>query len=128
MVDVGERVFDRCCARNPRQALSAKIIVCTVGSFLALGAADARAAHLASTGAITQTAPHSGQAIRDLGDLPPAPDSDNPVPRSASGSTVSTAEPVPELSTWAMMLLCLAGLGLAGFRKGRKERLSPGIE
>jgi len=26
------------------------------------------------------------------------------------------------------MLLCLAGLGFAAFRKGRKDRLSPGIE
>jgi hypothetical protein len=41
---------------------------------------------------------------------------------------MSSAEAVPELPTWAMMLLCLAGLGLAGFKKSRKDRLSPGID
>ena len=55
-----------------------------------------------------------------------------PLQRSGSGAlfaaTVSPAEPIPELPTWAMMLLCLMGLGLAGFKKGRKDRLSPGIE
>jgi hypothetical protein len=59
---------------------------------------------------------------------PPPPSSDSPTPTSASASTMSSAEAVPELPTWAMMLLCLAGLGLAGFKKSRKDRLSPGID
>jgi MYXO-CTERM domain-containing protein len=41
---------------------------------------------------------------------------------------VSSAQAVPELPTWAMMILCLAGLGLARFKRRRKNRLSQGIE
>jgi hypothetical protein len=36
-----------------------------------------------------------------------------------------TATDVPEPSTWAMMLLGLAGLGLTGYRKVKTARLSP---
>jgi hypothetical protein len=91
---------------------------------LAFGAAEASAA--ARAGVIIQVALGSTHPIHDLGDLPPPPDSDNPPP--ASTSTVSSAEPVPELPTWAMILLCFAGLGLAGLKRGRKDRLSPGID
>jgi hypothetical protein len=35
-----------------------------------------------------------------------------------------TATDVPEPSTWAMMLLGLAGLGLTGYRKAKAARLA----
>jgi hypothetical protein len=41
---------------------------------------------------------------------------------------VSNAEPVPELPIWALMLLFFGGLGLAKLKRGRKNRLSQGIE
>jgi hypothetical protein len=106
--------------------LSAKVIVCAIGLSLALGAAEAGAAQVAPTGAVAHPASTARDAIRDLGDLPPPPDSDSTAP--ASASSVSSAEPVPELPTWAMMILCLAGLGLARFKRGRKNRLSPAID
>ena len=31
-------------------------------------------------------------------------------------------------SGWALMALCVCGLGVAGYRRGRNNRLSPGIE
>jgi hypothetical protein len=108
--------------------LSIKVIACTIGLSLAFGAAEASATPAAPAGAIIQVALGSTHPIHDLGDLPPPPDSDNPTPASAFASTASSAEPVPELPTWAMILLCFAGLGLAGFKRGRKNRLSPGIE
>lgn len=125
MIDVGLRVFHR---RNDRltRASSAKVIVCALGLSLALAAAEARAAETAPVGAVGQTALDSTRPIRDLGDLPPPPDTDTPTP--ASASTVGSAEAVPELPIWAMLLLCFAGLGLARFKRGRKDRLSPGLE
>ena len=83
---------------------------------------------LTPAGALIQTVSNSTHPIQDLGDLPPPPDSDSSTPASASASSVSSAEPVPELPIWAMLLLCFAGLGLARFKRGRKDRLSPGIE
>ena len=105
------------------------LLLCAVGISFALGMADAYAAMDAPGGAIIQMASDQGQGhvIHDLGLLPPA-NSGDPTAAPASASTVSGAEPIPELPTWGMMLLCLAGLGVAGFRKGRKNRLSPGIE
>jgi hypothetical protein len=108
--------------------LSAKVIVCAIGLSLALAAAEAHATPAATPGAVSHPASTGGDAFHDLGDLPTPPASDNPTPASASTSSVSSAEPVPELPTWAMMILCLAGLGLARFKRGRKGRLSPGIE
>ena len=102
-----------------------KVIVCALGLSLALVAAKACATQTAPAGAIGQTA-LDFTPIRDLGDLPPPPESDNPTP--ASPSTVGSAEAVPELPIWAMLLLCFAGLGLARFKRGRKDRLSPGLE
>ena len=29
---------------------------------------------------------------------------------------------------WALMAVCVCGLGVAGYRRGRSNRLSPGIE
>jgi hypothetical protein len=101
---------------------STKVIACAIGLSLAFGAAEGSAKQLAAPGVVAA----SGDAIRDLGALPPAPEPDNSTP--ASASTVSIAEPVPELPTWAMILLCFAGLGLAGFRRARKDRLLPGLE
>jgi hypothetical protein len=108
--------------------LSAKVIVCAIGLSLALGAAEAGAAQAAPTSAVAHPASTGGDAFHDLGDLPPPLASDNPTAASASASSVSSAEPVPELPIWAMLLLCFAGLGLAGLKRGRKDRLSPGIE
>ena len=34
----------------------------------------------------------------------------------------------PESSAWALMALCICGLGVAGYRRSRGNRLSPGIE
>jgi hypothetical protein len=107
--------------------LSAKVIVCAIGLSLTLGAAEASAAQAALAAAIAQPA-STAAPIRDLGDLPPPPDSDSTAPESTAASSVSSAEPVPELPTWAMMVLCLAGLGLARFKRGRKNRLSPAID
>jgi len=101
-------------------------MACAIVLSLAFGAAEARATPAAPTGAIIQVASNSTHPIHDLGDLPPPPDPDSTAP--ASASSVSSAEPVPELPTWAMMILCLAGLGLARFKRGRKNRLSQGIE
>jgi hypothetical protein len=105
------------------------LLLCAIGISFALGVADAYAATETPGGAIIQMASDKdqGHAIHDLGLLPLA-NTEGPTAAPASASTVNGAEPIPELPTWAMMLLCLAGLGLAGFRKGRKDRLSPGIE
>jgi hypothetical protein len=107
--------------------MSVKATACAIGLSLALSAGAAIAAQAAPNDAITQIGSDSTHPIRDLGDLPPHPDSDSSTPTSAPASNGS-AEAVPELPTWAMMLLCFAGLGLAGFKRGRKNRLSPGIE
>ena len=107
--------------------LSAKVIVCAIGLSLALGVTQAGAAQADPAGVLIQTVSNSTHPIQDLGDLPP-PDSDSTASASASAPSVSSAEPVPELPTWAMMILCLAGLGLARFKRGRKGRLSQGLE
>jgi hypothetical protein len=107
--------------------MRAQIILCTVGLSLVLGAAEACAAQ-ASPGAVAQLGSNSSRDLHDLGALPPPPDADNPTPTAASAPTMSSPEAVPELPTWAMILLCFAGLGLAGFKRGRKDRLSPGID
>jgi hypothetical protein len=106
------------------------IFLYAVGLSLALGAGEASAAADPPSNATIVIAPHEDQGplIHDLGLLPALASSDNPAQALSSASTVSSAEPVPELPTWSMMLLCLAGLGFAAFRKGRKDRLSPGIE
>jgi hypothetical protein len=108
--------------------LSAKVIICAIGLSWALGAAEAGAAQADPAGVLIQTVSNSTHPIQDLGDLPPPPDSDSTAPASASASSVSSAEPVPELPIWAMLLLCFAGLGFARLKKGRRDRLSPGIE
>jgi len=108
-----------------------QILLCAVGLGLALGAANASAAGVAP-GAIVQTSPdhNSGPAIHDLGLAAPAANSEDPAPALSSAAAVTSADatPVPELPTWAMLLLCFLGLGIAMFKRGRKDRLSPGIE
>ncbi len=105
-------------------------LLCAIGLSLVLGAAEACAAGVTPGRAIIEIASdqNSGHVIHDLGVLQPAANSDNPIPTPSSAATVNSAEPIPELPTWAMMLLCLIGLGLARLKKGRKDRLSPGIE
>jgi hypothetical protein len=44
---------------------------------------------------------------------------DNVSLSSATSTTQSVADPAPELSTWAMMLLGFGGIGYAGFRRAR---------
>jgi hypothetical protein len=110
------------------RVVSPRIIVCTLGLFLALGAVEARAAQAANASAIIQTASNSSDAVRDLGVLPPPPDADNPSQTSPSAATASSAQPVPELPIWAMLLLFFGGLGLAKIKRGRTDRLSPGLE
>ena len=107
-----------------------QIILNAVGLYLALGVPEACAAGIAPGSAHIEIAsdPNSSHLIHDLNILPPPANSDGPT--SAPASIINGAEsaPIPELPTWAMMLLCLMGLGLAGFKKGRKDRLSQGIE
>ena len=69
-------------------------------------------------------------SVDDPGPLSPQAGSGSPTspPSSAANMSSAAATPIPELPTWAMMLLCLAGLGLAGLKRGRRNRLSPGIE
>jgi hypothetical protein len=49
---------------------------------------------------------------------------DNVSLSSATSATQSVADPVPELSTWAMLLLGFGGIGYAGFRPARKVTAS----
>ncbi len=106
------------------------VLLYAAGLSLALGVADPCAAGVPPKGAITLAASdhNSDQGPHDLGLLAPAANSDDPVPQASSASTAGGAEPVPELPTWAMMFVCFLGLALAGLKKGRKDRLSPGIE
>jgi hypothetical protein len=107
-----------------------RIILYAVGLSLALGANEARAAQVEPGRAAIEIASdqNSGYGVRDLGLLPPSAGADNPAPALAPAATVNSAEPIPELPTWAMMLLFFMGLGLAGFKRGRRDRLAPGIE
>jgi hypothetical protein len=34
----------------------------------------------------------------------------------------------PESSAWGLLALCVCGLGFAGYRRSRTNRLSPGID
>jgi hypothetical protein len=107
-----------------RQALP-----CVVGLCFALGAANAYAGDV-GRGAVVRTVSDRdvGPAIHDLGVAAPTANSEEPTPAPASTMSSADATPVPELPVWAMMLLCFVGLGVAGFKRGRKDRLSPGIE
>jgi hypothetical protein len=103
------------------------ILLCAVGLSLALGAPDACAAGIAP-GAAIQTS--SSPVLHDLDLAAPAANSEDPALALSSAPAVSSADAtaVPELPTWAMMFLCFLGLGVAMFKRGRKNRLSPGIE
>jgi hypothetical protein len=102
--------------------------LCTTGLLFALGLAEPYATAIASPDSAAVLKVADNHAIQDLGLLPAPASPDNSNPASASASTVSSAEPIPELPTWTMMLVFFVGLGLAGFKKGRKDRLSPGLE
>ena len=107
-----------------------QIILSWVGLSLALGAPQAFAAGMAVGSAPVEVAliQNSDHVVHDLGVFPPPTDSDYPTPGPASTSKMNSAEPVPELPTWAIMLLCFIGLALAGYKKSRRDRLSPGLE
>lgn len=101
--------------------------LCATGLFFALGLMEAQADRMtAPNSTAIERAAHDN--LEDLGLWPAPASSDNSIPASASASTESSAEPIPELPTWTMMLVFFMGLGLAGFKKGRKDRLSPGID
>ena len=103
-----------------------------VGLSFTLGATEVYAAGVKPSGAIIQAGSehNSSHAIHDLGLAPPTASFDDPAPMPSLASTASSADatPVPELPIWGMMLLCFVGLGIAGFKRGRKDRLSSGIE
>jgi len=40
----------------------------------------------------------------------------------------ATAYASPESQAWALMALCVCGIGVASYRRVRGDRLSPGIE
>lgn len=107
-----------------------QIILSSVGLSLALWASEACAAGTAPGSSPIEIASdqNSGHVVHNLGLLPPPANSDNPTPGPASASKMNSADPIPELPTWAMMLLCFIGLALAGYKKRRRDRLSPGIE
>jgi hypothetical protein len=46
----------------------------------------------------------------------------------AIGLPCGAAYASPQSSAWALMALCFCGLGVAGYRRARGNRLSPGIE
>jgi hypothetical protein len=87
--------------------------------FLALGPAHANAAPDGQVvpvyGSVSDQ--DADRALREI-----------PLPSLAASSNSAEATPIPELPTWGMMILCLLGLGLARLRRGRGNRLSPGIE
>jgi hypothetical protein len=107
-----------------------QILLCAIGLCSMLSLADTCAAEATPDGASVETISdqNSGHAIHDLGLVAPTANSDDPTPAPSSTSTASSAEPIPELPTWALMLVFFLGLGLAGFKKSRKDRLSPGVE
>jgi hypothetical protein len=103
----------------------------TIGLFFALGLAGPAVIAMAapsSTAIASKSDNNVGHAIQDIGLLPALASSENSTPALASASTGSNAEPIPELPTWTMMLVFFMGLGLAVFKRGRKDRLSPGID
>ncbi|HEY1780650.1 MAG TPA: hypothetical protein VGG79_09510 [Roseiarcus sp.] len=106
------------------------VLLYAVGLSLAIGVADPCAGAVQPQGAIVRSASdhNSDQDTHDLGFFAPAATSDDPAPQPSSASTAGGAEAVPELPIWAMMFVCFLGLALAGLKKGRKDRLSPGIE
>jgi hypothetical protein len=95
---------------------------------LAFGAAEACAAQTAPASPLIQQIPNASHPVQDLGDLPPPPDADDTNPATASASTVSNAQSVPELPVWAMLLVFFGGIALARLKRRRKDRLSPGLE
>jgi hypothetical protein len=106
-------------------------LLCAAGLFFTLGTTGVYAAEVSPGGAIQAASEHnSGHAIHDLGLAPPTASSDDSAPRASLASTASSADAtsVPELPTWGMMLIFFVGLGIARFKSGRKDRLSPGIE
>jgi hypothetical protein len=46
----------------------------------------------------------------------------------AIGLPCGAAYVSPDTSAWALMALCVCGLGFAGYGRSRNKRLSPGIE
>jgi uncharacterized membrane protein len=67
----------------------------------------------------------SGGSVIDLGGLPGSTGSAAGSINDAGqivGFSVMSVPVVPETSTWAMILVGFAGLGLAGYRRAREQR------
>jgi hypothetical protein len=120
--------FQRRCDIGSGRVVSAKLFFCTAGLLLTFGGLEARSAETARAPGLIHSVVHSGDPVQDLGNLPPPADADSSAPTSSSSATVSAAQPVPELPIWAMLLVFFGGLGLAKMKRGRRDRLSPGLE
>ena len=106
-----------------RGSMRAQAILCMVGFSLALGAAEARAAPVSAG---VQPASHSGGASHDLGVLPVA--SRFRHPNSCPCFECEQRRAHPRTANLGDDGRSLPGLGLATLKRGRTDRLSPGIE
>jgi hypothetical protein len=75
----------------------------------------------ASGAPLSDTATYAGQSFATLGLTPGVYLYNFGSGTDADTFTVEVGAPVPELSTWAMMLIGFAGLGFAGYRASRRE-------
>jgi PEP-CTERM motif len=75
----------------------------------------------ASGAPLSDTATYAGQSFATLGLTPGVYLYTFGSGTDADSFTIKVAAPVPEPSTWAMMLLGFAGLGYAGYRASRRE-------
>jgi hypothetical protein len=75
----------------------------------------------ASGAPLSDTATYAGQSFATLGLAPGVYLYTFGSGTNADTFTVEVSAPVPEPSTWAMMLIGFAGLGFAGYRASRRE-------
>jgi hypothetical protein len=76
----------------------------------------------ASGAPLRDTATYAGQSFATLGLTPGVYLYNFGSGTDADTFTVEVGAPVPELSTWAIMLIGFAGLGYAGYRRAREPR------
>ena len=74
----------------------------------------------ASDAPLSDTATYAGQSFATLGLAPGVYRYSFGSGTDADAFTVEVGAPVPEPSTWAMMLIGFAGLGFAGYRASRR--------